>query len=101
MKKQGRQKDTSQSNSSRHRTIKCKEQYQDDNGDIAIHNSVDHIHSEHFHKREVGCGRCGQFSHIVLTEKAQRHPLQNVSQPYSLVSVCFLTETFLRDGSEV
>lgn len=48
---------------------KCKEQYQDDNGDIAINDGVDHIHGEHFHKREVGCGRCGQFSHIVLTEK--------------------------------
>ena len=101
MKKQGRQKDTSQSNSSRQRTIKCKEQYQDDNGDIAINNGVDHIHGEHFHKREVGCGRCGQFAHIVLTEKAQRHPLQNISQPYSLVSGCFITDTFLRDGSEV
>src|SRR5699024_6974912 len=29
MKKQGRQKDASQSNSSRQRTIKCKEKYQD------------------------------------------------------------------------
>ena len=101
MKKQGRQKDTSQSNPSRQRTVKCKEQYQDDNGDIAVNHGVDHIHGIHLHKREVGgCGRC-QFANIVLAEKAQRHPFQNISQLYSLVSGRFITNTFLRDGSEI
>ena len=101
VKKQGRQKDTSQSNSSRQRAVKCKEQYQDNNGDISIHNGVDHIHGEHFHKREVSCSGCGQFAHIVLAEKAQRHPFQNISQPDSLVSGCFIPDTFLCDSSEI
>ena len=71
MKKQCRQKDTNQSDSSCQRTVKYKKQYQDDNGNVAIDNGVDHVHGIHFHKRKVGCSRCGQFAHIVLIEKSQ------------------------------
>lgn len=53
IKKQCRQKDTNQSDSSCQRTVKYKKQYQDDNCNIAIDNGVDHVHGIHFHKRTV------------------------------------------------
>ena len=94
----GRQKDAGQSNSSSQRTAKYKEQYQDNHGNIAVDYGIYHIHGIHFHKREIGRCSCRQLADIVLIEKSQRHPFQNVSQSYSLVSGCFITDTFLRDG---
>ena len=101
MKKQRRQKHASQSNPSRQRAVKGQEQDQNNNGDISIHNSVDHIHGKHFHKREIGRGRCRQFARIVFAEKAQRHPFENIAQPYPLVSGLLISNAFLCDGAKI
>ena len=95
------EQDTGQRNTASERAAAGKKQNQDDDGDIAVYHSVDHVHSEHFQKGEVGCCGRRQFAHIVFAEEAQGYPFQNIAKTNALIGGGLIADAFLCHSAKI